>query len=148
MYFFSETSKKLLSSCHNDLQIICNCAIEETDFSVLCGHRSEESQFALFTRGRKLVNGVWQIENKKEVVTYKDGKEKKSKHNEFPSMAVDLAPYPIDWKNEQRFFVLANRLQAHANFLFNTNKIEHRLFWGGYWQMKDLPHFELRKVKQ
>jgi peptidoglycan L-alanyl-D-glutamate endopeptidase CwlK len=148
MPFFSEISKKRLSTCHEDLQLICHNAINDVDFSVLCGHRSVKEQFDLFTKGRKLINGVWQVADRKKIVTNLDGKTKKSKHNEYPSMAVDIAPWPIDWKNEQRFFVLANRMEAISNFLYNTDKTKHRLFWGGNWNMRDYPHFQLWEVEK
>jgi peptidoglycan L-alanyl-D-glutamate endopeptidase CwlK len=152
MYFYSETSKKKLATCHDDLQLIFNCAIKDKDITILSAHRSEEEQFALFTKGRKLVNGIWVIDNKDEIVTYKDGKEKKSDHNFFPSRAIDAAKYfkdkpHIRWKDKHSFFELWNILNGHANFLFNSGKITHRLLWGGNWKWKDRPHFQLRKVK-
>lgn len=148
MYFYSETSKKRLSTCHVDLQLIFNCAIADKDICILCGHRSEEEQFPLYTKGRKLENGIWVIEDPLKVVTYKDGKEKKSEHNFFPSKAVDAVKWfkekpHIRWKDKNSFFELNNVLQAHANFLFNAGKISHRLFWGGNWKMKDDGHWQL-----
>jgi peptidoglycan L-alanyl-D-glutamate endopeptidase CwlK len=153
MYFYSESSKKKLRTCHDDLQLIFNCAIADKDITILCGHRSEEAQFALFTKGRKLVNGIWVIDDKAKIVTYKDGKEKKSEHNLFPSMAIDAAKWfkekpHIRWNDKHSFFELYNTLNAHANFLFNAGKISHRLIWGGNWKMRDYPHFQLWKVKK
>ena len=150
MPFFSNTSKKKLSTCHEDLQLICNCAIHDNDFSVICGHRSENEQFALFTRGRKLENGVWIIDNRDEIVTYKDGINNKSEHNYFPSKAMDLVKWfkdkpHIRWNDKNSFFELNNVLQAHANFLYNTGKISHRLIWGGIWKMRDDGHWQLSK---
>ncbi|HUT86408.1 MAG TPA: M15 family metallopeptidase [Elusimicrobiales bacterium] len=147
MPVFNKRSKKNLSSCHEDIELICEYSIHDTDFSVLWGHRSKKIQFELFKQGRKLVNGIWIIEDKKKIITNKDGKEKLSTHNFYPSKAFDLAPYPIDWKNIPRFFYLANVVKATASFLLNTGKISHRIVWGGDWKMKDYPHFELRSVK-
>lgn len=153
MYFYSKTSKKKLATCHNDLQLIFDCAIADKDICILHGHRSEEEQFALYTKGRKLVNGIWVTENKNEVVTYKDGKKDKSMHNYFPSKAIDAAIWfkqkpHIRWNDKHSFFELNNILQAYANFLFNLGKIEHCLFWGGNWKWKDEGHWQLRKVEQ
>ena len=55
-------------------------------------------------------------------------------------MAVDVAPYPIDWNDRERFFELAGFVQAFA--LGMNIKVQ----WGGHWKGKkqDLPHWELK----
>ena len=69
-----------------------------------------------------------------------------SKHNSLPSLAVDAAPYPIDWNDKKRFALFAGFVLGIAA----TKGI--RLRWGGDWNMNyitldnrfdDLPHFEL-----
>jgi len=145
MNHFSKRSKKNLSSCHEDIRIVLNEVIKEYDFSVLHGHRTIDEQMELFKQGREFKDGVWVVDPKK-VVTYKDGTINKSKHNEYPSVAVDIAPYPIDWEDENRFLILSDEILRTAMFLFNDGKISHRMIWGGNWKMKDLLHFELANV--
>ena len=63
------------------------------------------------------------------------------------SMAVDIAPYPIDWHDAKRFTYLAGLMIGIAR----ANDIILR--WGGNWDMDqiilddqnfdDLPHFEI-----
>ena len=100
------------------------------DFTVICGHRSCEEQQELFSRGLTKLDGV----------TYM------SKHNFEPSLAVDLAPWPIDWSDHSRFYVLAGAILSIAN------RLDISLRWGGDWDgdgvskdhtFLDLPHFEL-----
>lgn len=120
-FHFSLTSEDRLKDCHADLQTICRTVIQEYDHSVICGYRDEEAQGKAF----------------------KDGKSKlqwpDSKHNQLPSMAVDVAPYPIDWDNTERFHELAGHMLEVA-YLLNIN-----LEWGGHWKtFKDFPHYQLK----
>jgi len=59
---------------------------------------------------------------------------------------MDLAPWPIDWRDVERFKKLAQCVLAAAD------KLGVRVRWGGDWDMDgdsaderflDLPHFEL-----
>lgn len=131
---FGKTSKKELGTCHPLLQEVLNEAIKVVDFKVLQGTRSEEEQERLFREGRSKVR--WP----------------NSKHNTYPSLAVDVAPYPIDWDGPhatKKFARLAGIIEGIAY----TKGIQLR--WGGDWdgdgQMRDqkfhdLPHLELRKA--
>lgn len=118
-YRFSKLSQERLSTCHLFLQEICYELIKEMDFTVLCGYRGKEEQDEAYNKGASKL------------------KFPKSMHNTSPSKAVDLAPYPIDWNNHERFKQLAKRFKQIA---------EHKnikVVWGGDWQMRDMPHFEL-----
>lgn len=125
---FSEYSLVRLETCHYLLQQICERVIISYDFRVLEGHRSNERQAELLAQN---------------LTTLEPGK---SKHNLNPSLAVDIAPYPIDWEDRTRFFLLAGFMfQAAAD-------LNVRIRWGGDWNMNwvhtdqkfhDLPHFEL-----
>jgi peptidoglycan L-alanyl-D-glutamate endopeptidase CwlK len=129
---FSATSEFNLSTCHPKLQrlvrVMAQRAPKSLDFSVTCGYRNEADQEAAVRAGRSTKH-------------FPD-----SKHNVMPSVAVDLAPHPIDWKDTARFARLAGYLQAVADDL----GIEVR--WGGDWdgdgrtadeRLVDMPHFEL-----
>lgn len=144
---FGQKSKDKLATAHPKLQLVMNEAIKVTDFTVLYGNRSIEEQFELFKKGRELqADGTWKKVGA--TVTELDGKIKKSKHNYSPSLAVDIAPYPIDWNNIQRFKDMAKVvLQCAKN-------LNIKVVWGADWDMdgdieehkfKDFPHFELDK---
>lgn len=147
MASFGQKSKDKLSTAHPKLQLVMNEAIKVFDFTVLYGNRSVEEQFELFKKGRELQSdGTWKKVGS--TVTNLDGKIKKSNHNYLPSRAVDIAPYPIDWNNIQRFKDMAKVvLQCAKN-------LNIKVIWGADWDMdgdieehkfKDFPHFELDK---
>lgn len=125
---FSKESQDRLSSCHYSLQLICNDIISFYNFTVLCGHRTKEEQNKSFQEGKSKLQFPH------------------SKHNSYPSLAVDIAPYPINWHDRERFFMLAGMMFACAN------KHNIKLRWGGNWngnfissdqKFDDLPHFEV-----
>ena len=139
---FGQRSIDNLKTCHPKLiQVMQAAIIDGPDFSVICGHRSVEEQQELYAIGRTKPG---------KIVTHVDGIEKLSNHNHFPSLAVDIAPYPIDWDNREQFFLLAGYVMATARSL----KIPLR--WGADWNQNfrsgdetfiDLPHFELLPEK-
>lgn len=130
MFQLSETSKTKLLQCDTHLQEICHTVSAFFNFTVLEGHRSKERQEQLFAEGKTKVH-------------YPAGK-----HNHMPSLAIDIAPYPVDWQDRARFFMLAGMMLAvaHARGI--------RLRWGGDWdgdgdtqdqRFDDLVHFEILK---
>jgi peptidoglycan LD-endopeptidase CwlK len=119
---FSERSLQQLNTCCHELQDICNEAIKEMDFTVICGHRGEKEQNEAFERGASKL------------------KYPNSKHNINPSIAVDIAPYPIKWTDKKRFIELSKIMKRIAK----EKNIE--LVWGGDWKMQDLVHFEIKKT--
>ena len=86
---FGKTSKKRLATCHEDLQRLFNEVIKRVDCTVLCGHRGELEQNQAFKDGKSKVK-------------YPD-----SKHNTFPSLAVDVGPWPLYWYDLKSFDNLA-----------------------------------------
>ena len=134
MASFGIESNKQLDSCNYKLQKVARIAIKLMDFRVLEGHRDEARQNALLNEDPPKTTLPWP----------------KSKHNEKPSMAFDLAPYPLDWSNHPkaiaRFYLLAGVILAVAYM------IGVKLRWGGDWdgdwdlfdqKFDDLGHFEL-----
>ena len=127
---FGQKSREKLDTCHDSLVAVCELVIETYDFTVLEGHRSGNRQEELFRAGKSKLRAG------------------QSKHNHDPSLAVDVAPYPIDWNDPKRFYLLAGMMfQAAAD-------LNIRLRWGGDWDgdwqhtdqsFHDLPHFELRE---
>jgi len=135
---FGRKSTAILSTCHPDLQNIMNGVIEIIDFSVLEGERTLATQQKYFKDGKSKLDGI----------------KKKSKHQSSPSMAVDIAPYPIDWTDTARFYFLAGHVLAVADVLYDMGVITHCVRWGGDWDsdhsfkdqtFNDLPHFEIVK---
>lgn len=89
--------------------------------------------------------GNWVIVELDQVVTYKDGYEKKSKHNMVPkSHAIDIVPYPINWKDINRFYQLNGVVETVQRQLLARGTINKLLEWGGLWNnFKDYPHYQL-----
>lgn len=126
-YYFSQLSEKRLSTCHEDIQTIMRTVIQDYDFTIICGHRTEDEQNKLYAQGRTEPG---------KIVT--NAKWPDSMHNTTPSIAVDIAPYPLDWENLDRFHELAGRVLEVAALL------DIPIEWGGHWtRLKDYPHFQL-----
>ena len=143
---FSRRSRAIVDTCHNDIIAVCNELILITDFTVLHGHRKPEEQFELFKRGRFYKEGEWVLSNKTLVVTHYDGYKKLSKHNGDPSDAIDITPYPINWKNLKRIHFLAGSFLTMAYRLRIQNIITSSFSWGGHWnKFKDYPHFQIKR---
>lgn len=141
---FGVKSKAALATCHPDLQILMNEVIKTYDCIISYGYRSPEEQFELYKKGRKLIAGVWVKVGP--TVTYKDGYKKKSNHNSKPSMAVDVTPYPLNWKDYAEFKKMAKIILDTADRLYKEGKIKSKIGWGGNWKVfKDYPHFEIKK---
>ena len=126
---FGKKSKENLSTCHEDLQKVFTEVIKHVDCSVLEGHRDEKRQEKLFSEGKTKVH-------------YPMGR-----HNTKPSRAVDVVPFPVDWKARDRFHLFSGYVIGMARGMGIS------LRWGGDWNMNfnvddnkfdDFPHFELR----
>ncbi len=125
---FGKKSKERLNECHPDLQKLFNEVIKDTDCTILCGHRTEEEQDKAFKD--KVSRLKWP----------------ESKHNTKPSMAIDVAPYPLDWQDTKKFYEFGKLVIKKAK------ELGINIRWGGDWDMdgdykdqkfNDLPHFEL-----
>ena len=125
---FGKKSKEQLATCDERLKRVFNEVIKTVDCSVLEGHRSEDSQNALYKEGKTKVK-------------YPHGR-----HNELPSRAADVVPYPIDWDDRERFHLFAGYVLGTAK------QMGVNLRWGGDWNINwfvddnkfdDFPHFEL-----
>ncbi len=132
MFRFSDESRNALDSCDYRLVQVAERAIQIMDFKVLEGHRNKETQNRYYEKGTSTLR-------------WPDGK-----HNRIPSLAMDVAPYPIDWSNHpkaiSRFYLLAGVILAVAD------ELGVKLRWGGDWDgdwdlfdqnFDDLGHFEI-----
>ena len=127
---FGRRSRKNLETCNEDLQELFNEVIKFFDCTVIQGHRGKEEQNKYFDEGKSKVK-------------YPNGR-----HNANPSNAVDVVPYPIDWKDTDRMYYFSGFVKGIAS------KLGIPIRWGGDWNdntevkdtnFKDLPHFELRR---
>ncbi len=127
---FGKKSRDQLKTCHPKLQRVFNEVIKSVDCTVLKGYRNEEEQNEAYDKGNSKVR-------------YPDGR-----HNANPSNAVDVLPYPIDWKDLERMTLFAGYVIGTAE------QMGFKLIWGNDWDrdfqtkdtnFKDYPHFELHK---
>jgi peptidoglycan L-alanyl-D-glutamate endopeptidase CwlK len=145
---FGRKSLDQLSSCHPDIQLIFSEVVKHFDCSIIEGHRSASRQNDHWQKGREFTGGdpkkrsSWKVVG--ETVTTKDGYEKKSRHQSFPSVAVDVVPYPTMWSDEVRMDKLAGVVEYVQDKLFEEGKIKNKLDWGYDLWKWDKPHFQLK----
>ena len=129
MPYFGKKSKERLNTCDSKLQKVFNEVIKHVDCSVLEGHRGKDRQNKLYEEGKTKVK-------------YPNGR-----HNRQPSSAVDVTPYPVDWKDRERQTLFAGFVIGVAS------QMDINLRWGGDWdqdfqvtdnRFDDFPHFELK----
>jgi peptidoglycan L-alanyl-D-glutamate endopeptidase CwlK len=125
---FGKASEERYKTLHPDLQKILTEAIKYCDFSITCGYRNKEDQEKAFNEHKSTKQ--WPNSN----------------HNKLPSTAVDIAPWPIDWDNRDRFIFLTGIIYCIAEQM--NIKIRSGSNWSRSWQFEkqkfnDLPHIEL-----
>ena len=127
---FSKKSLSKLETCDKRLQDLFLRVVKKFDCTILEGHRGKDRQNKLFDEGKSKL------------------KYPKGKHNSLPSKAVDVAPYPIDWNDRERFTYFAGYVLGIAY------QMGLKIRWGGDWDMDtqvkdnnfdDLPHFEIKE---
>ena len=120
---FGKRSLRRLKGVDAKLVNALNELIKIMDVTIIEGVRSKERQEELLEKGATKV--------------------KYSRH--MSGKAVDLAPYPIDWDDRERFHYMGGMLIGHQLGL--------KLRWGGDWDsdgeikdnsFDDLVHIELR----
>ena len=126
---FSKKSLSKLETCDKRLQDLFLRVVKKFDCTILEGHRSKDRQNKLFDEGKSKL------------------KYPKGKHNSLPSKAVDVAPYPIDWNDRERFTYFAGYVVGIAY------QMGLKIRWGGDWDsdgdvkdngFDDLVHIEIR----
>lgn len=125
---FGKRSKRNLAQCENQLQDLFNEVIKHFDCSVICGHREQKEQDEAFYSERSKV----EFPN--------------SKHNTLPSLAVDVLPYPIDFKDTDRMYMFVGFVRGIAASM--NISIKSGADWDSDTEVNDqifhdLPHFEL-----
>ncbi len=132
---FSESSMQKLRTCDPELQILFNYVIRYFDCTIVCGERGKTAQ------------------NK----AYKDRTSTKkypnSKHNSFPSKAVDVVPYPIEWENTDRMRYFIGFVKGVAQMLKEYSTMDKEIVTGIDWdndtvlkdqRFNDCPHFQVK----
>jgi hypothetical protein len=125
---FGKSSIRRFQTLHPDLQKLLMEAINYVDFSIVCGYRGRADQERAF------------LENKTEVHF------PHSKHNSYPSKAVDVAPWPIEWQDHEGFTLLAGILYGIARCRGINIRLGVDWDGDGYVEehnFKDRPHIEL-----
>lgn len=121
---FGKRSKQRLEGVNIVLVHILNKLVKIMDVTIIEGLRSQERQDKLVKKGAS--------------------KTKFSKHIE--GKAVDVAPYPIDWEDRERFHYMGGMLRGIAH------EMDVKIRWGGDWdndgeikdnKFDDLVHVEL-----
>jgi peptidoglycan L-alanyl-D-glutamate endopeptidase CwlK len=137
---YSNRSLSKLKGCHDDLITLFEEVIKEYDNSILEGPRTTERQQELFAQGKSKLDGITKI-SKHQITEYRD-----------KSMAVDSAPWPIDWNDLKRFYHYAGYVKGVADRLYNEGKMTRKIRCGADWDgdnsfkdqnFHDLSHFEL-----
>jgi hypothetical protein len=125
---FSAESREKLESCDPRLQSVFNEVIKHFDCTIICGHRGQAEQHRAYMIGNSKLD--WP----------------NGEHNKLPSRAVDVMPYPIDWKDINRLCYFAGYVMAIAKTM------GVKLRWGKDWdgdtdlndqKFNDGPHFEV-----
>ena len=121
---FSSKSLARLNSTDERLVRVFTEVVKHFDCTILEGKRTVDRQKMLVAQGKS--------------------KTMNSKH--LTGKAVDVAPYPIDWNDRERFTYFAGYVMGIAA------KMGIKLRWGGDWDrdqnlkdnsFDDLPHFEI-----
>ena len=127
---FSTKSRSKLHTCDNRLVDLFNEVVKGFDCTIIEGHRGKKAQNEAFNKGNSKVR-------------FPNGK-----HNQSPSVAVDVAPYPIDWSDRDRFHYFSGYVLGIAS------QMGLKIRWGGDWDMDtktkdnkfdDLVHFEIKE---
>ena len=125
MPHFGKRSKRRLKGIHPKLVSVLNELVKIMDVTIIEGLRTEARQLELLAQGKS--------------------KTKYSKHLE--GKAVDLAPYPIDWEDRDRFHYMGGMIRGIAK------QLNVSVRWGGDWDgdgevkdngFDDLVHVEIR----
>ena len=104
---FSKKSLSKLETCDKRIQDLFLRVVKKFDCTIIEGHRSKDRQNKLFKEGKSKL------------------KYPKGKHNAIPSKAVDVAPYPIDWNDRERFTYFAGYVLGIAY------EMGLKIRWGG-----------------
>jgi len=126
---FSKSSLNSLHSADGRLQRLFKEVIKHFDCKVLCGHRGRAEQNQKFAEGKSKLRYP------------------SSRHNRFPSLAVDVAPYfaeepHIRWDIEHDQYVRDTWMKFSGLVKGIAAMQDVHVRWGGDWGW-DFAHWEL-----
>ncbi len=128
MPHFSSRSRDNLRTCDYRLVELFNEVIRSFDCTIICGYRGQEAQDEAFFTG------------------FSTKRWPEGKHNTNPSLAIDVAPYPVDWGDWDRFIYFSGYVKGIAAMQGLSIR------WGGDWDgdfalkdnlFNDYAHFEI-----
>ena len=144
-----------LASCTRDIQTIFMEVVKFMDISIIEGNRTAERQHHHWCKGRELrreglnpeERDAWVIKDSNKVVTHKDGYQQKSRHQQQPSVAVDVVPYPTMWADKNKLIELRGVVKFVQTKLLADGKITTTVVNGGdLWNGFDTPHYQLKDL--
>ena len=122
---FGKRSKERLKGVKPELVNVLNELVKIMDVTIIEGLRTEARQMELLAQGKSKTKYSIHLEGK----------------------AVDLAPYPIDWEDRDRFHYMGGMIRGIAK------QLNVSVRWGGDWDgdgevkdngFDDLVHVEIR----
>lgn len=139
MSAWSKTSERRLATVHPKLQKVFDMAIRIMDITIVCGWRDREKQHDAYLNGNSDVDWPNSKHNCYKKTKLLDGKIKM----EPESRAIDACPYPIDWNDYSRFYIMIGVIMACA--FVKGIKLKFGAFFkrGNGKPFKDLGHVEL-----
>lgn len=111
-YKWSNRSLQIRAGLDKRLKKILDEILQHVDITLVSGHRSKEEQERLFREG------------------YSQLQFPQSKHNSYPSLAVDVQPWPYPEKEEELWAALG-LIAGMAIIIGEHYGVEIR--WGGDW---------------
>ena len=129
-YAYSKTSRKRLESCHQKLIKLFESLAEHYNITIICGHRDAKEQNKAYAEGKSKL------------------KFPMSKHNTYPSVAVDAILYNkgLDWNDNGQNYMFVGVVRERARAM--GIKIRCGADWDGDFDtddqtFHDIVHFEL-----
>lgn len=128
---FSRSSNMKLGTCHPQLQRLFREVIKEYDCTVVWGHRGEVDQNDAYSMGNS------------------EKRWPDSKHNQVPSLAIDVAPYVVGkgivWEVRQCYFFAGYVMRVAKELGI---EIRTGADWDGDFdvndqKLRDVCHFEI-----
>ena len=109
MYELDQDSLRNLGTCHIELQRLFSEVSKNMRCVVLCGYRDEETQNHMLNEGQT------------------ERKFPTSRHNEFPSRAVDVLPLELqNWPSKEKLHYFGGYVHGVAD------QLGIKLNWGPY----------------
>jgi len=160
-YVFGNTSKRRLSTCHNDLILIAEEALKYSylDFGITQGARTVEQQKEYYKKGTSKINpdsyaSLEDLADKANHIVI-EGHSKYNVSRAFDIYAWIPGRKDLMW-NSNYLNVIGGTIMSTAERLYEEGKISHQLRWGNDWNQNrilvtedkkeslvDAPHFEL-----